>query len=293
MRVPVKLSRAAGSLSLKASANAPSLLFGAGIAGFIGTTVLASRATLKLEEALADTQRELERANQAHSDYPEKYSEQDLQEDRVKIYAVSVGRIARLYGPAILLGGASIYCLSRSHNLLMERNEALAAAYVAVDQAFKEYRGRVIDKYGEDEDRDFMYGGEQIEGKPEKLIGKTPPQYSRFFDELCSPWERNPEYNLAYLRGQQNWFNDKLTARGHVFLNEVYDALGIPQTSAGQVVGWLREGPNSAGYIDFGIWDSSDPRKIDFVNGREQAILLDFNVDGPILNLLGSDEDGS
>jgi hypothetical protein len=114
----------------------------------------------------------------------------------------------------------------------------------------------------------------------------TPSQYARFFDELADCWERNPEYNIAFLRCQQNYANDKLNARGHVFLNEVYDMLGVERTSAGNVVGWLRDGPNSDGYIDFGIWDANNAKAIDFVNGREGAILLDFNVDGPILNMI-------
>lgn len=294
--VPIAVTRQVASTGLKAQKHAPSLLFGAGIVGFIGTTVLASRATLKLEEVLETTQHDLSLANQVREASPEKYSDSDLQEDRVKIIAQGAGRVIRLYGPAIVVGGLSIYCLSKSKNLLQERNEALAAAYVAVDQAFKQYRGRVIEKFGADEDRELRYGAETREiwdedagGMVEKTVVApgTPSQYARFFDELSMCWERNPEYNLAFLRCQQNYANDMLNARGHVFLNEIYDRLGLERTTAGQSVGWMREGPYSDGFIDFGIWDASNPKAIDFVNGREGAILLDFNVDGPILNLLG------
>ncbi len=299
--VPATVTRQVATAGLKAQKNAPSLLFGAGIVGFIGTTVLASRATLKLEEVLETTQHDLSLATQAREKHADTYSDDDLQEDRIKILAVGVGRVVRLYGPTIVVGCASIYCLTKSKNLLQERNEALAAAYMAVDQAFKQYRGRVVEKYGADEDRELRYGSEQREIWDEdkgKMVEKTvvppgiPSQYARFFDELSTAWERNPEYNIAYLRCQQTYWNDKLYARGHVFLNEVYDALGLEQTSAGQVVGWLREGPNSDGFIDFGIWDVNNPKAIDFVNGREGAILLDFNVDGPILNMLKGDLDG-
>jgi hypothetical protein len=304
--LPAVISRQVASAGLKASANAPSLLFGAGIIGFIGTTVLASRATLKLDEVLSETQHDLGMANRVHNTASAEgyegteYSDSDFQEDKIKIYAMGIGRVARLYAPPIILGAASIYCLAKSKNLLQERNEALAAAYMAVDQAFKQYRARVIEKYGEDEDRELRYGSEQREiwdeGKG-KMVEKTvvppgtPSQYARFFDELCVTWQRNPEYNLAYLRCQQNYANDMLHSRGHVFLNEIYDRLGMERTSAGNVVGWLREGPNSDGYIDFGIWDANNLKAIDFVNGREGAILLDFNVDGPILNMLGDNND--
>ena len=50
------------------------------------------------------------------------------------------------------------------------------------------------------------------------------------------------------------------------------------------VVGWvLGNGDNC---IDFGIWDSANEKARDFVNGREGAILLDFNVDGVIYDLI-------
>lgn len=304
--IPVALSRTVAGAGLKASANAPSLLFGAGIVGFIGTTVLASRATLKLEESLARTQHDLNLADEVYetvqadeSRSNAEYSAEDRQSDRYTIIAKGALDIAKLYAPPVILGVASIYCLTKSKNLLMERNEALAAAYMAVDQAFRQYRGRVVGKYGEDVDRELRYGSEQREVWDEdkgKMVEKTvvppgtPSQYARFFDELADSWERNPEYNIAFLRCQQNYWNDKLHAKGHVFLNEVYDALGLDQTSAGQSVGWLREGPNSDGFIDFGIWDANNPKAIDFVNGREGAILLDFNVDGPILNMLKGDD---
>lgn len=292
--IPVGLSRLAGDVGLRASQEAPTLLFGAGILGFVTTTVLASRATLKLDDTLKEIQSDLALAKEVHETKPAEFTEQDLQEVRVHVYGKGALAIARLYGPPILLGVASIYCLSRSHNLLMERNEGLAAAYMAVDQAFKGYRNRVIDKYGEDEDRELMFGAETREIWDEdkgKMIETktvppgTPSQYARFFDELCDCWERNPEYNLTFLRCQQNRINDRLHVRGHVFLNEVYDMLGLERTSAGNVVGWLASGDGDC-YIDFGIWDAGNPKAVDFVNGREGAILLDFNVDGPILHML-------
>ena len=108
--------------------------------------------------------------------------------------------------------------------------------------------------------------------------------YARFFDEGCEQWSKNPEYNLMFLRSQQNYYNDMLKSRGHVFLNEVYDALGIPRTQAGAVVGWMIS-DNGDNFIDFGVFDGDRPRARDFVNGYERSILLDFNVDGVIYDL--------
>lgn len=297
MRVPTSISRKVASASLQASKNAPSLLFGAGVVGMIGSTVLACRATLKLDEHLQRTQHDLKIAVAANADEPDKYTDADLQQDKLVIVSRSVIGIAKLYGPAVMVGVVSIGCLTKSKNLLQSRNEALAAAYVAVDQAFNQYRGRVIEKYGEDEDRELRYGAEDREVWDEtkgkmtkgKAVGSDiPSQYSRFFDEFSTSWNNNAEYNFAFIRCQQNYANDMLRAKGHLFLNEVYDMLGLERSSAGAVVGWkLGHGDD---FVDFGVFDGEMARH--FVNGREGSILLDFNVDGLIYNLIDNPEDG-
>ena len=173
------------------------------------------------------------------------------------------------------------------------RNAALIAAYKAVEQSFSTYRGRVREEFGEERDRDLSRGVvyeqvdlENAEGKKSRqIVASVDPnkisEYARFFDETCTEWERNAEYNLMFLKARQTYANDMLRARGHVFLNEVYDMLGIPRTKAGAVVGWVisKDGDN---FVDFGIYNPDNPRAADFVNGYEKSILLDFNVDGVI-----------
>ena len=92
--------------------------------------------------------------------------------------------------------------------------------------------------------------------------------------------------NLSFLKCQQKYANDLLVAHGYLFLNQVYEMLGIPKTKAGQVVGWIydKKNPQHDNYVDFGIYDLHNERKRDFVNGYERSILLDFNVDGDILS---------
>jgi hypothetical protein len=108
--------------------------------------------------------------------------------------------------------------------------------------------------------------------------------YARFFDPTSTSWSKEPEYNLIFVQCQQNYANDLLRARGHVFLNEVYDMLGIPRSQAGAVVGWiLSQDRTTDNYIDFGVFDDEKNAR-DFVNGYEGSILLDFNVDGVIFD---------
>lgn len=292
-KVPGAVSRQA----LVVQKNSPTLLFGAGIAGMVGSTVLACRATLKVEEVLAKTQHDLDTANRLEH---EDYSEKDRKRDITIIHVRAGADLIKLYAPAVVLGGASIAALAQSHNILSKRNAALGAAYAALDRGFREYRERVIEKYGEEEDRHFRHGAQQVEIIDEK--GKKhlrlrvqegePSIYARFFDPLSTSWSKDPEYNLIFLKAQQNYANDLLRARGHVFLNEVYDMLGIPRSKAGTVVGWILMGEGTDNYIDFGIFEQDDAVR-DFVNGRENSILLDFNVDGVIYDKIDEHDGGT
>ena len=112
-----------------------------------------------------------------------------------------------------------------------------------------------------------------------------PSQYARYFNSGCAAWTKDPECNLVYLRHQQNYATELLRHRGYLFLNEVYDMLGLPRTKAGQVIGWVYDEANPVGdnYVDFGIYNE---RNEDFVNGYAESLLLDFNVDGNVLDKL-------
>jgi hypothetical protein len=279
--------------SLLLQKHAPAILFAGGMAGFVGTTVLACKATLKLEDVLETAQSDMKTAN-ALQHY--KYTERDRQKDIAYIYVQSSMKIVKLYAPAVIVGGVTIIALTKSHNILSNRVIALTAAYSALEKGFDEYRQRVIVEYGEDKDREFRYGTQQVEvvdpeTKKKELVTRvaegSPSIYARFFDQYSTQWSKEPEYNLIYIKCQQNYANDLLKARGHVFLNEVYDMLGIERSQAGAVIGWiLSKDGDTDNYIDFGIFDDSE-RTRDFVNGREGSILLDFNVDGVIFDKIG------
>lgn len=262
----------------------PKILFGVGVVGAIGSTVLACRATLRLEETLSLARNDLDIAYALDH---ENYSEGDRKRDVTVIYVRSAVVVGKLYAPSVLLGVASISALTASHNILSQRNVALTAAYAALDRGFTEYRERVIEKFGEEEDQKLRYDSEEVtidsNGKKAKVIRAAPGAssiYARFFDEYSKSWSKEPEYNLLFIKCQQNYANDLLKARGHVFLNEVYDMLGIERSQAGQIVGWVMSREND-NFIDFGVFDGNENTR-DFVNGRERSILLDFNVDGVV-----------
>lgn len=286
MRLFSEISKRLGSSNLTLRSKSPTIFFIGGVVGVVGTTVLACRATLKLEETL-DQNKQLAEKVKTFED--EKYSEGDRKQDMAIVYVRSAVSVLRLYAPAILLGSASIAMLAQSHNILVKRNAALTAAYTALDQGFRNYRARVVEKYGEDEDRALRYSAETTEETDEKgkirKISRVGPGgasiYAMFFDQLNPNWSKDPEINKLFLWSQQNYLNDLLRARGHLFLNEVYESLGFSHTKAGSVVGWRIGGGDN--FVDLGVFHSDgDDRIRDFVNGREGSVLLDFNVDGLI-----------
>lgn len=300
-----KASIFAGKAGAKLKKNAPQILMGAGIFGMVATTVVACKATLKINDILDESKDQIDKINNyvKENGYSEKYTKEDEVKDRAIVFVKSSGKLAKLYAPAAAMGVVSLACMLRSYNLLNKRYAAAAAAYALVDSSFKDYRKRVIEKFGEKVDKELKYNitkeekeEVQVDSKgKEKVVKKKVEvandisEYARFFERDNPNWDKNPEYNLMFLRTQQQYANDLLRAKGHLFLNEVYDILDIPRTKAGQIVGWVydpTENHKGDNFVDFGIYDIHKQANIDFVNGYENVILLDFNVDGNILDLI-------
>lgn len=295
--VPNSLSLKVGRTILLTQKNSPTILFGVGIVGVVATVVLASRATLRLEETIDVTNENLETAKRLHSAGNEKYSDQAYKKDVAIQYVRSVGSVAKLYGPSVLVGVASIGCLVGSHGILSKRNAGLMTAYSVLQKGFDEYRARVIEEIGPEKERELRYGSETREivedtdkGPKVSQITTVGPNgesiYARFFNKETSPqhWSPDPMYNRTVLRADQGFANDLLHSKGHIFLNEVYDALGLERSSAGAVVGWVLDGEGD-NYVDFGFGPDEYSNR-DFFYGRDGSILLDFNVNGEIYKLL-------
>jgi hypothetical protein len=279
---------------LKGQKHAPVILFAAGAIGVVATVVMASRATLKLDDVLTEAQEDLERIRETEA--CDEYTEADQRKNTGLVYARAAGQVTRLYGPAVIVGVASIAALTGSHVILTKRYLGVTAAYAALDRTFREYRKRVVETYGLEKDQEFRHNlvdREIIEEGPRghktkviKALGeKNPTLYAKFFDEGNRNWQRDPAFNRMFIQCQQAYANDRLHAVGHVFLNEVYDMLGFERTREGAVVGWIagadaRE--EGDGYIDFGVFRGDVYMGQEFVNGDERSVMLDFNVDGVI-----------
>lgn len=275
------VTRLAGRAGLVLSKHAPTILTAAGTAGFIGTTILASKATLKVEETISEETALLVKVHEAHE--AGKLEDKDALHDKVILYTRMTTKLAKLYAPALILGATSIVSLATGHGIMLKRNASLAAAYAAVDQAFKTYKKKVESKFGKDAVIDALVSTADEDLTKNELTmeaiaavdGVSP--YGVIFDETNNNWSADEDLSMLHLKCQQQYANDILQTRGHIFLNEVYKMLGFPHTPAGAVTGWVKG--NGDDFVDFNIFEGTFEGEDE--KGRTVTKwALDFNVDG-------------
>lgn len=296
------INNATRAMALTAKKYAPQIALFGGISLGLGGVVVACIETRRLDGILEETKEELKNIHDK-SISDNTYTEDNVKKDTFKVYAKATGRIVNNYKWAAGMEVASVISILIGFGAINKRyvNTALALASMSAD--FGDYRKEVRERYGDDVDNEIRYGykTEEIKEKttdedgktktvkkkinvlPEKAINNT-DDYRRVFDKTNPWWDQNNNdirYYMMFLRSQQSYFNDLLRANKYVFFNDVLKALGFPKTRVGQEVGWVYNPDNGDGYIDFRITESYVE---DEFGSRRQVILLDFNVDGSILN---------
>ena len=285
----------------KLASKKPDMLFYGGVVMIVGGTAAAVYAAFKTKDEIKDMREDLDDLEEKKEEMPEEEYNKAVAHTYIKTGVKTGAR----FGLAIGMEFAGIAMVTKSRGMYKSTIANLGVALNGALSDFKNYRKNVVDDLGKEADKKYRYGLKDQEitetdeegvetHKSVKVMDPNVPGYSiyaRFFDDLSSEWSKNPEENMAFLIQTQSVFNDILTTQGYVFLNDVYAALGLPKTKIGQQVGWVKGlGDN---YIDFGIMDvytvpdyaASAKRR--FVNGLENVILLDFNVDGYILDAIG------
>ena len=310
-------------VGFKFKKHSPEILLVSGMVGLVTSTVMACKATTKANDIMEQSKKDVDTIRTVLEDETvEQYTIEDSRKDLAIVYTQTGVKLARTYGPAVILGVLSVSSILASNNILRKRNVALAAAYATVDKSFKEYRKRVVDKFGEEVERELRHDikATTIEktvidektGKKKKVKedvkvvdGKSLGNYAFIFDESNPYWEKDGDYNRMFLSAQQQYANDLLKSKGYLFLNDVLESVGIEgtpeQIKMGQIVGWIYDENNPRGdnYVDFGIFEaySEDSKnfKKDVANGDvkgqfsekyRRSIIRDFNVDGNISELM-------
>ena len=302
----------------KLKKHSPEIMVIGGVIGGVASAVMACKATTKVDVVLENRNNKIAELNEAKNDpefqkaFEDKHgvalTEGDIKKAMLKINFMTATEFVKLYGPSVLLGSVSIASILTGHKILNKRAVALSAAFNAVNTDFKDYRNRVVERFGEDLDRELKYNiktkeVEETVVDPEtgetKTVTKTVnevgpacgPKVSsgteRFFMEGNPNWYKDKFHNQSFLIDVQNALNDRLRTRGYVFLNEAYDMLGFDRSAEGQSLGWIYDKKNPATtYIDLGLYDPTDTAKMLFVNGDERSILVTFNTQGNILHHL-------
>ena len=286
------VTRFANRNALKIKKNSPQILFYGGLIGTVATTVLASRATLKAVPVMErlKTEREFLNTHQA----AEEITEQAYTQEVVRQYTVTAIDLTKLYTPVIVVGVGSLAALTKSHKQLVTRNTALTVAYTGLFKTFEAYRGRVREKLGDNQDLEFLHGtvkqeveyldknGNLASKQVTALDPKSKSALTLMYDANVSSWCKDPSYNQNFLDNQQDWANIRLQAQGHLFLNEVYDLLHVPHTREGNILGWVyKDLGNNDTFVNFGHHKDGE-----FVAGYKRDVMLEFNIHGPILELI-------
>lgn len=265
----------------------PEILTTTGVVGVVAAAVMGARATLKLEGVLNKIDEGKEVV--AHNNGQDGYDASRRRNDMVYIYTRGVVDITSLYAPAVTLGVASLAMILTSHGIMRRRNAGLVAAYKVLETTYREYRDRVVEHIGADEERELRRGvsrkvveedGEKRAKFERKVDMMNLSPYAREFDQSNLNWVFVNDQNLFWLRAQENYANDRLKSKGFLFLNDVYDQLGIPRSSEGQLVGWMADGPD--GYVSFDLPEKGGEEELDYLYWGRPSIMIDFNVDGVI-----------
>lgn len=300
MNMNALISNAAGmkkQLMFLIQKHSPELLLGGGLTLMGIGTVKACQATVKAQPVIANAKLDLDDIHEAIE--KKEISPEAGRKELTRIYVKAGKDIVALYVPAIAVGAAGVSGVLASHNVLSNRNAALATAYAAIDGSFKQYRTRVLDRYGEEAEAEIRSGAHPVEieetvtdskGK-EKKVKKTVmvadengfSDYARIIKPGSASYVDNPSYMDMFFRTQENIAQNKLVANRYLFLNDVYDAMGIERTVTGQQVGWIYDPSDIDSDRDNCVRFRVIPVNVEGERGIETGYMVDFNVDGLIL----------
>lgn len=305
------VTRAFHKAGFKIKKHSPEILIVTGIVGVVTSAVMACKATMKVNDVIETGKTAINDIHDKAADVEagivsaEEYTPEIQRKELTVAYAKTGFELAKLYAPAVVIGALSLTAIISSNNILRKRNVALAAACASTEKLFKDYRGRVIERFGKELDRELRYnikskeveettvnedGSETTQKKTIQVIeGPLYDEFSRIFDETCPCWVKDANKNKSFLMQQERFANQKLQEQGYLFLNDVYESLGFDKIAAGQVIGWTynKNNPDSANHVSFGIFDDAYIHKNSrFINGYEKSIVLDFNHEGNILEYI-------
>ena len=296
-RIGKKVSGAAKRAAFKMSKPAPQIMVGLGVVGVVAAGVWACKKSFDLKDSVEEYKDQVDKIDEMLEDPVVDYDPALAKSDKRKLAVHTVATVGKAYAGPVVLGAVSIASILGGHHIEHKRYIGAAAAWAASQADYEALLDRIKRDHGEDEMKRLKYdlqdvvesysetneNGETVEGVRKYKMASNPPSlYARFFDESCAEWRQDPVHNMMFLKQVEKEANKTLQNRGFITLNEVYQALGLPQNiQYGNEAGWVHGAGDSQ--VDFGLGDGyDDPAKRAFINGYETVILLDFNCLGRI-----------
>ena len=218
------LSTAYSKVVSNVSKNSPAILTGFAVAGFVGTVVLAVKATPTALDLI--NAEKLDRIDEG------------LEDESLSV--VDTVKVAyKPYIPAAALGIASVACIIGANHVSSRRTAVLASAYSLTDATLKEYQNKVKEVVGEKKVTEIKdsIAQDRLDKNPvsEKTVIMTGLGETLMFESLSGRYFKS---DIETVRRIQNDINQQLLGEMWVSLNELYDALGLEHTRLGDEMGW-------------------------------------------------------
>lgn len=280
------------------SKHAPTILSVTASAGVIATGYLAWKAGTRFEDVEGrDWDRRKECLKNADN-----IPDEDVPKIERKNRILFILDTVRTVAPAAIVGAATITMIYFSNSISKKRLAAMGAAYATLQTAFDGYKRTMVEALGKESvDKILKPKLPNVGKSAEEILSsdnksdaadvsdavvnslKALSPYARIIAEESSTcWDPNEDYTSQNLAAVQLWANRRLERKGHLFLNEIFDQLGLSRTREGAVVGWLKNGEGD-GYVSFGDFDASIYRvPSDDYTRVDSNFIVDFNVDGVI-----------
>lgn len=295
----MNLRQTINGVGLQLKKAAPDIMFAAGIALSAVSVIEFCKKSDKGLPVAKQFKENVQELSEEHSDgaYNDKTYCTLVAEEAVK----AGKELGKIYWKPAVMWVASTALVAGSHYILKDRNATLTIIASGLGAELKTLHQRIIERYGEDVDKELKFGTEtkEIETRSideetgEEVVNKSVVPvnnggfslFARYYDEACIGWRNNAELNKSFLLAREAEANRRLDKQGYLFLNDVYEMLGMKKTRAGQKVGWKKNSRFGDGYVSFGIFNTRQGNR-DFVNGYQPIVLLDFNVDGEIIDAM-------
>ena len=238
----------------------PTIAVVAGSVAVVGGAFFACKATLHVDEVLADHRAMINHVKEIQDKLPEgTFTDREIKHDKLQCYAVTAGRLFRLYAPAISLAAAGFASIFAGYGMIKRWHALAVSSVAALDEKFNNYRAGVIDQYGEDVDKqlagevlkttttevkkiDHETGEETTEAVDvvtfENLVEDD---FTRIFDCTNPKWENDYLFNDNFFINLVNYYTNRLQSRriDHVFLNKILKDCGFKETGVGHFYGWV------------------------------------------------------